>query len=131
MEKHNKDIVVIPMTDDSPEITFDKKNWVIKISGPSFPEDSVEFYRQILDWIDNHENLFTQLTIEFDYSILSSASNKMVFEIFIKLEKLIEKGKRVLVRWYYYDYDEDMRDEGKSFKASMNVPVELIQKQND
>ena len=124
----DKDILVIPMTDDSPEVRLDLKNNTIRIFGPSFPENPIEFYGQILKWIELNENALKNLTIEFDYSILSSASNKMVFELFIKFEQLINKGIDVKVKWYYSSYDEDMYDEGKNFKNSMKVPVELIEK---
>lgn len=124
----DKDILVIPMTEDSPEVRFDLKKNTIRIFGPSFPENPIEFYGQILKWIELNENTLKNLTIEFDYSILSSASNKMVFELFIKFEQLINKGIDVKVKWYYSSYDEDMYDEGKNFKNSMKVPVELIEK---
>ena len=124
-----KDFVVIPMTEDSPEIRFDLKNENIKILGPSFPENPIDFYGQILKWIESNESYFKNLTIEFDYSILSSASNKMVFELFIKLEQLLKKGINVKVKWFYSSYDEDMYEEGKSFKYSMKIPVELIEKE--
>lgn len=124
-----KEFFVIPMTEDSPEIRFDLKNENIKILGPSFPENPIDFYGQILKWIESNENYFKNLTIEFDYSILSSASNKMVFELFIKLEQLLKKGINVKVKWFYSSYDEDMYEEGKSFKYSMKIPVELIEKE--
>jgi hypothetical protein len=127
----DKDVIVIPMTEDSPEVRLDQKNWTIRIFGPSFPEDPVEFYSQILKWIDINQNRFDKIVVEFDYSILSSASNKMVFELFIKFEELIQKGKEVIVKWYYDKYDEDMYDEGRSFKNSMKVPVELIEKNDE
>ncbi len=126
----DKDILVIPMTDDSPEVRLDRNKSVIKIFGPSFPENPIEFYNQILKWIELNENSMKDLTVEFDYSILSSASNKMVFELFIKFEQLINKGINVKVKWYYSSYDEDMYDEGKNFKNAMKVPVELIEKDN-
>ena len=123
-----KGFYTIPMTDDSPEVTFDDENWIIKISGPSFPEDPVVFYNQIIHWIDSNERRFSKITLIFDYTILSSSSNKMVFEIFLKLEELIAKGKEVEVQWYYEKYDEDMMDEGRGFLTSMKVPVKLIEK---
>ncbi len=124
----DKDTLVIPMTEDSPEVRFDLKKGLIRIFGPSFPENPIEFYGQILKWIELNESMLKKLTIEFDYSILSSASNKMVFELFIKFEQLLNKGIDVQVKWYYSSYDEDMFDEGKNFKNSMKVPVELIEK---
>jgi len=125
-----KDVLIIPMTDDSPEVRLDSNDWTIKIYGPSYPEDPVEFYSQIIKWIDINFNNFDKLTVEFDFTILSSASNKMVYEIFLKLEELLNKGKKVNVKWYYSSFDEDMLDEGKSFKNSMNVPVEIIEKKD-
>ncbi len=124
--KGNK--TIIEETEDSPAILMDLDKKQIIFEGPSFPEDAVETYRPVLDWIKNHYDKLDTLEVIFDYSILSSASNKMVYEILLKLEKMQKDGKKVSVKWYYEDYDEDMRDEGKGFKNNLKVPFEVLPK---
>lgn len=124
--KGNK--TIIEETEDSPAILMDLDSEKLIFEGPSFPEDAVELYKPVINWLGDNFNLLNKLECIFDYSILSSASNKMVFEILIKFEEMIKSGKNVLVKWYYASYDEDMHDEGKGFKDNLKVPFELIEK---
>lgn len=125
----NTGIVTIEPSEDTPTIIMDPGKPEIVIKGSSFPEDAIQFYTPVIEWINENEKLFTKtLVCEFSYSILSSASNKMVFEILLKLEKLKEKGKEIHVKWMYSGYDEDMYDEGRGFKESMNLKFDLIEK---
>lgn len=124
--KGNK--TIIEETEDSPAILMDLDSKKLIFEGPSFPEDAVELYKPVINWIGDNSNLLDKLECIFDYSILSSASNKMVFEVLIKLEDMIKSGKNVSVKWYYASYDEDMHDEGKGFKDNLKVPFELIEK---
>jgi len=125
----NTGIITIEPSEDTPTIILDINKPEIILKGSSFPEDAVEFYAPVIKWLnDNEADFVNTLTCEFNYSILSSASNKMVFEILLKLEKLKEKGKDVYVKWMYSGYDEDMYDEGRGFKDSMNLKFDLIEK---
>ena len=131
IENKDKDkVIIIESTEDSPEITLDLKNCKLIFNGSSFPEDAVDFYSPILKWIiDNKLNFTKEIICSFDFTILSSASNKMIFEILLKLEDFYKTGKKILIKWYYSSFDEDMFDEGKGFKDSMKIPFEIIEKQ--
>ena len=118
----------IEETEDSPGILLDLDKQQIIVEGPSFPEDAVEIYRPIIKWLNENDKLIDNLECLFDYTILSSASNKMVFEIFVRLEEMHARGKDVLVKWFYSSYDEDMLDEGKGFKDNLRLDFELIEK---
>ncbi len=125
----NTGIITIEPSEDTPTIIMNPNKPEIVLKGSSFPEDAIQFYSPVLEWLDEMEGKFDDtLVCEFNYSILSSASNKMVFEILLKLEKMSEKGKDVQVKWMYSGYDEDMYDEGRGFKESMNLKFDLIEK---
>jgi hypothetical protein len=123
-------VISILAKDDAPAIELDSINKIIKIEGPSFPEDALEIYQPILKWLSENENILDELKCSFDYTILSSASNKVVFELFLKLEKMYNNGKNISVKWFYSSFDEDMLDEGRGFKENMKIPFELIEKQH-
>lgn len=125
----NTGIITIDPSEDTPTVIMDPNKPEIVLKGSSFPEDAIQFYSPIITWLnDIGDKLNKPLVCEFNYSILSSASNKMVFEILLKLEKLAEKGKDVRVKWMYSGYDEDMYDEGRGFKESMKLKFDLIEK---
>ncbi len=129
MKTDKINIVAMEASEDTPSIILDLNKPEIVIKGPSFPEDAVVFYTPIIKWINaNEDNFSGTLLCEFNYSILSSASNKMVFEILLMLEKLKNKGKDVHIKWMYSGFDEDMYDEGRGLKDAMELRFDLIEK---
>lgn len=124
-------VVTVEATEDTPELILNPHTSTINIFGASFPEDAVDFYSYVIKWIkENKENLNKKLTCSFDYTILSSASNKMVFEIILKMEDLSKEGFDVKVVWSYPSYDEDMYDEGKTFKDTVKIPFDIVMKES-
>ena len=124
--KGNK--TIIEETEDSPAVLMDLDTKQLIIEGASFPEDAVETYKPILEWLAFNKDKIDKLECIFDYTILSSASNKMVFEMLVKLEEFVKEGKDINIKWYYASYDEDMLDEGRGFKDNLKIPFELIEK---
>ena len=122
----NANIIIIKETEDSPKIILDKENFIIKLSGPSFPEDAFETYQPVMRWLNEMRDEIVRLTCEFEFSILSSASNKLLFEILLKLEDMYQDGKDIAIFWYHDDFDEDMQEEGESFSQSVHVPFKFI-----
>lgn len=120
--------IIYEGSEDCPAILMDLESSRLIIEGASFPEDAVVIYEPVIKWLVENENKIEELEVIFDYSILSSASNKMVFEIILKLEKLTIKGKKISIKWYYAAYDEDMFDEGRGFKETLKINMELISK---
>lgn len=114
--------------EDSPGVLLDLDNQKIIIEGPSFPEDAVEVYSPVIKWLSENSEMISKLECVFDYTILSSASNKMVFEILVRLEEIQARGADILVKWFYSSYDEDMLDEGTGFRDNLKVPFEIIEK---
>ena len=124
----NTNIIKIDQTEDSPEIILDRENYILKLSGPSFPEDAYETFQPVTRWLNAIKDEVVSLTCEFDFSILSSASNKLLFEILLKLEDLYQNGKDIAIFWYHDDFDEDMQEEGESFAQAVHVPFKFIAK---
>ena len=124
----SNNIIIIDETEDSPEITLDSENYVLKISGPSFPEDAFETYQPVMMWLKAIKESVVKLSCEFDFSILSSASNKLLFELLLKLEDMYQSGKDIAIFWYHDDFDEDMQEEGESFAQTVHIPFKFISK---
>ena len=57
-------------TEDTPEIIFDPENGVFKISKISVPENALEFYAPVLEWIKQYsEEPNIQTKFDFDLSM--------------------------------------------------------------
>ena len=65
----------IQPSNNTPHIVFDAEEGVLLIEGKSFPEDSKEFYRPIIEWVDEYRNIKpSAVTVKFNLFYLSSSS---------------------------------------------------------
>ena len=121
--------IKIDETDDTPSVDFDIEKNVLRIAGPSFPENAPDFYNPIIAEVCNIDQQSPgQLVIELEFSIISSASKKMVYEMLVNLEKIFYLGKSMIIKWIYEGFDEDMVDEGLGYKANLKIDFELVEK---
>jgi hypothetical protein len=116
------DTLYIGATDDTPEILLDKGKRIFRISGRSLPEDAVEFYRPVLEWIERYKNEpDTTTDFEFKLDYVNTASSKLVQDVMLALEKI--EGAKIL--WYCQDGDEDMEAMGQEYSELIGLPFEF------
>ena len=48
--------IIIEGTPKTPTVKFDSAEGVFEIKGRSIPENSVEFYKPLVDWLDNYKD---------------------------------------------------------------------------
>lgn len=116
------EVLNIEGTDDSPRIVFDKKNGIFEISGRSFPEDSAEFYRSILTWIDAYQtdpNPNSDFVFKLEYS--NTASSKFILDVMLALRRI----KGIKITWFSKEDDEDMQEAGKEFSDQAGIPFDF------
>jgi hypothetical protein len=113
-------------TSETPEVVFDRAKNEFKISGKSMPENALDFYAPILNWLEHYKatpNNQTQFDITLDY--FNSGSVKQVFKILCILEEITEQGKTVDVFWHYKKGDELMLMKGLEFDKFLDLTVEV------
>ncbi|MEM7551871.1 MAG: DUF1987 domain-containing protein [Bacteroidota bacterium] len=119
-------------TNKTPEIVLDNNEGKLLVAGRSIPENSVEFYKPVMDWIENYVRKPTVKTIiEIKLEYFNTSSSKCLVEIFRKIEKIQESGSEVQIMWYYEEDDEDMLESGEDFKQIIKVPIEMIEVQDE
>jgi len=119
----------IEPTHKTPKVYFDPAEGIFEVSGRSIPEDSVGFYKRVLDWIDEYAKSPNPKTpFKFELEYFNTSSSKNILELLKKLEKLHSDGNDVHITWYYDEDDEDMEETGEDYKALLSVPVELVMK---
>ena len=115
----------IEKTDDSPEVILDQEGNFFEISGKSLPEDVVQFYQPVLDWLDEYRKNPKPFTrFDFKLSYFNTASSKMILDIMMILEEMKEEGKGVLVKWISLASDEDMQEAGREYQEMVDIPFE-------
>lgn len=118
---------VIEGTVKTPSIILEADKGKLEFSGRSIPENSIEFYKPITEWVDRYlENIPMRTIIIIKLEYFNTSSSKSLFTIFKKFEKIFKSGNQVLVRWFYEQEDEDMKESGEDFRDILKIPFELI-----
>ena len=115
----------IEQTDDSRGVILDQEDKQFEISGKSLPEDVVEFYQPVMDWLNEYRKeplAKTEFNIKLIY--FNTASSKLIMDIFMIFEEMVEEGHEVVIRWHSLRSDEDMQEAGKEYEEMIDVPFE-------
>jgi hypothetical protein len=108
---------------NTPHILFDPGSGVYKIEGKSFPEDSKEFYRPIIEWLEAYKsNLPETFNLNFNLFYLSSSSIISVKQVLLKLIDFQSKGAKVEVIWNYDEDDDDIKKTGEDYMKITKLP---------
>jgi hypothetical protein len=113
-------------TPKTPAVKFDKDNGVLEIRGRSIPENSIEFYKPLIDWIDAYgksPKSETHVNIKLEY--FNTSSSKCILDVFKKLETV--SGTNMTINWYYEQDDEDMLEAGEDYQAIISIPFKMIE----
>ncbi|MFN3916692.1 MAG: DUF1987 domain-containing protein [Flavobacteriales bacterium] len=113
----------------TPTVTFDAASGKLELKGRSIPENSIEFYKPLYDWIEAYgENpqAETQLSVVLEY--FNTSSSKCILDLFKKAENLNNGGKtKVTVYWHYEEDDEDMLEAGEDYQAILTLPFKMVE----
>jgi hypothetical protein len=114
-------------TEDSPEVILDPENKVMEISGRSLPENVATFYEPIVTWIEEYAKEPEKETVfSFKLDYFNTATSKVILDMLVIFEEMIEEGHSVNVRWFYDEEDEDMQAAGEEYSEMVDVPFEMI-----
>ena len=112
----------------TPLIDFDPETGVLELKGRSIPENSVEFYQPITDWLNEYETAPKQETIiEMKLEYFNTSSSKCILDFFKRLEKMNGQSTSVRVNWYFETDDEDMAEAGEDYQAIVELPFKIIE----
>lgn len=113
-------------TTKTPEINLNAQTGKFVISGRSIPENSIEFYKPMFDWLDAYADDASDKThVDVKLEYFNTSSSKCLVEVFRRLEEIKNKGKDIEVTWFYEEDDEDMQESGEDFKEIINLPIKM------
>ncbi len=112
----------------TPQVLFDATKGLIEIEGRSIPENSIEFYNPLINWLDEYAKSpqsKTEINIRLEY--FNTSSSKCILDVFKKLETIHENDNSVIVNWYYEEDDEDMLEAGEDYQSILKIPFKMIE----
>tara|TARA_B110000881_G_C18504275_1_gene478653 strand:+ start:567 stop:953 length:387 start_codon:yes stop_codon:yes gene_type:complete len=113
----------------TPTVKLDLENGTILLSGRCIPENAVDFYRPIYEWLDEYHSVAKEnTTVEIRLEYFNTSSSKCLLDVFKKVEKLQNEGLSVVkVNWYYETDDEDMLEAGEDYNIIMSIPFNMLE----
>ena len=123
------DNINIEGTPKTPDIKLDQAAGLIEISGRSIPENSIEFYKPIMDWLNEYgDNAQSETTVNIVLEYFNTSSSKCILDVFKKIEGIHKGGKSTMViNWHYEEDDEDMLEAGEDYESIIDVPFKMIE----
>jgi hypothetical protein len=110
-----------------PGVILDTLAKRFEIYGKSCPENVVEFYQPIIDWLEDYANEPLEETVfEFRLQYYNTASSKVLFILMQKLEVIHQAGHKIKIKWIFPDDDEALQEAGEEYEDLIDVPFELI-----
>jgi len=120
--------LLIEGTAKTPNVKFDADQGLIEIKGRSIPENSIEFYKPLVDWLDSYAKSpksHTKVNIQLEY--FNTSSSKCILDVFKKLESIHKASNDIIINWYYEEDDEDMLEAGEDYESIIRVPFKMIE----
>jgi len=112
----------------TPSVDFNCETGVVELKGRSIPENSIEFYQPLNDWIDEYgKNPKSETVVDIKLEYFNTSSSKCILDLFKKLESLNGNGTSVKVNWYFEEDDEDMEEAGEDYQAIIGLPFNMIE----
>jgi hypothetical protein len=121
-------LLKIAGTEDTPSIEFKTESSEFLISGRSLPEDVTNFYTPVFNWLTEFSGSHhASAVFKFKLEYFNTASSKIILDILMKLEELVQSVKPNLsVEWHYSESDDDMLEAGEEYKELVEIPFQLV-----
>lgn len=113
-------------TRNTPAVLLDPNRGVFKLYGRSSPENSIQFYDPIKDVISN-KIAVDKFDVRIKMEYFNTSSSKCIYDLLKEIKALANKGKEVIVRWYYEEDDEDMLEAGEDYSDLLDLPFKFIE----
>ena len=127
MSPVNSNILRLSKADKTPMLDFDGETGVFVMAGVSNPENANDFYIPVIQWLDDFVLTKPQkLIVEVRLDYFSTSSSKMILQVLKKFETLKKNGCNVLIKWIFFEEDEDLREAGQQYSEIVDVPFEFV-----
>jgi hypothetical protein len=120
--------ILIEGTPKTPSVKFDANQGIIEIKGRSIPENSIEYYKPLVDWLEQYsESPAPKTIVNIHLEYFNTSSSKCILDVFKKLEAIHKAKNDVLVNWYYEEDDEDMLEAGEDYESIIRIPFKMVE----
>ena len=124
------DKLSVTATQYTPEISMDPAG-LISITGKSYPENTFDFYKPVIDWLDNYfmNGPPQKTTINMEIVYFNSSSSKLFFDFFDILDEHSNESE-IEINWIFDNENENARESGEDFIEDFeNLHINLVSRE--
>ena len=118
------DLSISP-TKSTPYVSGDFEKGTLQIKGNCFPENSILFFDEILNWMDSLPITLPKFTLNCQLNYIASSSVMHFYKLMQKTEELFS-AEKIEITWKYEEEDEDIQNLGEEFKKLCKGNVNVI-----
>ena len=114
----------------TPEISLNLDG-TISLVGRSYPENTLEFYKPMMEWLEKYFELPLSHKTIFNMEIIyfNSSSSKLFFDLFDLLEEY-SNNNDIEINWIYDEENDNAEEAGEYFIEDFeNLNINLIVKE--
>ena len=114
--------LIIGKSNNTPSIEF-LTNGELRIEGRSIPENPIEFYKDVFNWLSEYQNSHPKKTVlHVDLEYYNSSSSIVLLNILRTLEETSKMGFDVQIHWHNSFNDEEMIESGRYYEMIVKLP---------
>ena len=118
----------IAKTSRTPAVSLDAEKGLLEIKGMSIPQNAKEFYKPIMQWIEQYSQNPTLKTVMImRFGLYNTSTAKYIMDMLKTFETLHKKGNDIKIQWQYEQGDESYELDGKDFAEWFDVPFEVVE----
>ncbi len=113
----------------TPFVLADPENGQVELKGRSNPENSAEFYKPLIDWLDEYITTDkNKITLVIDLEHFNTSTSKCIMDVMKRVKKIHTADGAVKINWYYEEDDEEMLEAAETYEAMTGMNIDKISK---
>lgn len=118
--------LIIKEGKNTPKVTGNKNLNELIFKGNSYPENVLQFYTPILNWIENLRTEKNEIKVECQFYYIASSSVIAFLKLLQKVESSFKK-ENISFIWKYEEGDDDIKKIGQDYSTILETPIEIIE----
>lgn len=121
----------IEPTKKTPFVYINADAGVMEMKGMSSSENSLSFYKPILEYLDNCISRSKPISsVDLFFKYFNTSSAKCILDVLERFADMKDKGMEININWHCEHSDEEMLDSGQNFGAILDLPINIVEKSN-
>jgi hypothetical protein len=125
--------LIIETTKYTPKIDLNAETGIVDIRGKSYPENTFEFYKPMMDWLKEYLDTCAkeETIVNMEIIYFNSSSSKLFFDFFDLLDEAKDEHK-IIVNWIFDEENESAEEAGEDFVEDFeDLDIRLVAKESE